>query len=125
MQFIIGFTVTGIFNVCNTLIVDINPSRPVIASASVSITRCLFAAGGVAAIGAVVSAIGQGWAFTILGGLGWATLPVMWIARRKGWAWRLQGTDLDGFSLEEVSPSQEMTAVTPIVPSSSGRRASA
>ena len=97
MQVIIGFTVTGIFNACNTLIVDINPSRPVIASASVSITRCLFAAGGVAAIGAIVSAIGQGWAFTILGGLGWATLPVMWMTRRNGWAWRLHDTDRDGF----------------------------
>jgi hypothetical protein len=111
MQFVIGFTVTGIFNVCNTLIVDINPSQPVIASASVSITRCLLAAGGVAAIGGIVNAIGQGWAFTILGALGWATLPMMWIARRKGWAWRLRDTVHDEAEPGSVTTPVEMSSL--------------
>lgn len=58
----IGLTATGIFNVRSTLLLDMNPSSPVTAAASVSLTRWLVAAGGVAVIEALVSAIGPGWA---------------------------------------------------------------
>lgn len=88
LTFVIGFTVSGIFNVCNTLIVDVHPSHPVTASASVSITRCLIAAGGVAVIEVLMNAVGTGWAFTVAGGLCWMTVPMLWIVREKGWQWR-------------------------------------
>ena len=88
LQFIIGFTVTGVFNVCNTLIVDVHPSYPVTASASVSVTRCLVAAGGVAVIEVLINAVGPGWAFSLVGGLCWMTMPILFIVRQKGWHWR-------------------------------------
>lgn len=84
----IGFTVTGIFNVSNTLIVDVHPAFPVTASASVSITRCSVAAGGVAVVQVVLRAVGPGWTFTVIGALCWATLPVYWVVKEKGWEWR-------------------------------------
>ena len=90
LQFIVGFTVTGIFNVCNTLIVDVNPERPATASASVSITRCLVAAGGVSVIEVLLNAIGPGWTFTIVGVMCWATVPVLLLVTQKGWYWRKQ-----------------------------------
>ena len=88
LQFIIGFTVVGVFNLSNTLIVDVHPSQPVTASASVSITRCLIAAGGVAVVEVLLNAVGPGWTFTIIGSLCLATLPVFWLVRERGWDWR-------------------------------------
>ncbi|EGP90655.1 unnamed protein product [Zymoseptoria tritici ST99CH_3D1] len=86
--FIIGFTVTGVFNVCNTLIVDVHPAYPVTASASVSITRCLIAAAGVAVIELLLSEVGPGWTFTIIGALCWLMAPVLWLVHQYGWTWR-------------------------------------
>ncbi|KAK5167351.1 uncharacterized protein LTR77_007050 [Saxophila tyrrhenica] len=88
LQFVIGFAVTGVFNISNTLIVDVQPDRPVTASASVSITRCIIAAGGVVVVQVVMNALGSGWTFTLIGGLCWATLPMYWIVRANGWEWR-------------------------------------
>ncbi|KAK1058499.1 hypothetical protein LTR74_013388 [Friedmanniomyces endolithicus] len=88
LQFIIGFCTTGVFNLSNTLIVDMNPSNPVTASASVSITRCFIAAAGVAVIEVLLNAIGPGWTFTVVGALCMATLPGFWVVRRYGWEWR-------------------------------------
>jgi hypothetical protein len=93
LLFIIGLTVTGIFNVCNTLIVDVNDEAPATASASVSITRCLMAAGGVAVVEAMLKEIGPGWTFTVMGGMCWATIPILLIVRRKGWDWRKRKAD--------------------------------
>lgn len=72
----------------NTLIVDVNPRSPATASASVSITRCLTAAGGVAVIEVLINAIGPGWAFSVVGALCWMTVLVLLLVRRKGWIWR-------------------------------------
>lgn len=88
LLFIVGLTVTGIFNVCNTLIVDVNDEKPATASASVSITRCLMAAGGVAVIEVMLNRIGPGWTFTVVGGMCWGTIPVLVVVKRRGWGWR-------------------------------------
>jgi len=90
MQFLIGLTVTGIFNVCNTLVVDLHSHQPATASASVSITRCLAAAVGVSVQQLLFDAIGPGWTFTMIACLCYATVPFLWIVRHKGWDWRLQ-----------------------------------
>jgi multidrug resistance protein len=90
LQFLIGLAVTGIFNACNTLIVDLNSSQPAAASASVSITRCAAAAVGVSVQQVLFDAIGPGFTFTIIGCLCLSTVPLLWLERQKGWGWRLQ-----------------------------------
>ena len=89
MQFIVGLAVTGIFNVLNTLVVDLHSERSATASAAVSITRCLLAAAGVSVLQLLFDAIGPGWTFTLIAGLCYATMPLLWILRQKGWDWRL------------------------------------
>lgn len=89
MLFLIGFAVTGIFNVLNTLVVDLNPHQPATASAAVSITRCLCAAAGVSVLQLLFDAIGPGWTFTMISGLCYLTVPPLWLERRSGWERRL------------------------------------
>ncbi|MCJ1438604.1 hypothetical protein MMC27_007994 [Xylographa pallens] len=87
-QFLISLTVTGIFNVCNTLIVDLHPDAPATASASVSIIRCSVAAIGVSVLQILFDSIGIGWTFTIIASLCLGTIPGLLIVRRRGWDWR-------------------------------------
>ncbi|KAK5238057.1 hypothetical protein LTR47_001150 [Exophiala xenobiotica] len=89
MQFIIGLAVTGIFNVLNTLVVDLHSDQSATASAAVSITRCLLAAAGISVLQLLFDAIGAGWTFTLISGMCYATVPFLWLERQKGWNWRL------------------------------------
>ena len=90
MQFLIGLAVTGIFNVCNMLVVDLHPDQAVTASAAVSITRCAAAAAGVSVFQLLFNAVGPGWTFTVVAGLCYGTVPILWLEREKGWQWRLE-----------------------------------
>lgn len=90
LQFIVGFAVTGVFNVCNTYIVDVYPEDSASASASVSITRCLLAAGGVAVVEPLRRAVGPGWTFTIIAIICYSTIPIVFLVRQRGWQWRKQ-----------------------------------
>lgn len=90
MQFLIGLAVTGIFNVCNTLVVDLHSDQAVTASASVSITRCFAAAAGVSVLQLLFDAMGPGWTFTAIAGLCYGVVPLLWLERQKGWQWRLE-----------------------------------
>jgi hypothetical protein len=79
----------GIFNVCNTLIVDLHPDAPATASASVSITRCLTAALGLSIQQLLSDSIGTGWTFTLISALCYMTLSGLIVVRCRGWDWRL------------------------------------
>lgn len=74
--------------VCNTLIVDLHPDSPATASASVSIVRCSVAAIGVSILQFILDGLGPGWTFTLFGGLGAATAPMLWAEWRWGMQWR-------------------------------------
>lgn len=92
LQFVIGFTVIGVFNMCNTLLTDTHPDSPVTAVASANIARCLVAAGGVAAVQPLIEATNPGWAFTIIGLLCWSMILLLYAIRCKGWQWRKSQT---------------------------------
>lgn len=85
MHFLTGLAVTGIFNVCNTLVVDLHSEQAVTASASVSITRCAAAAAEVSVLQLLFDAVGPGWTFTIVAGLCYGIVPILWLDRQKGW----------------------------------------
>ena len=91
LQFFIGGSITIIFNACGTLLVDLHPSCPSTAQASLNIVRCTFAAAGLAALQPLINAVGTGWCFTMIalvsGGMGTAcvVLEGIW-----GESWRRQ-----------------------------------
>ncbi|KEF58874.1 uncharacterized protein A1O9_03717 [Exophiala aquamarina CBS 119918] len=91
-QVITGVTVTGIFNATNTLIVDLYANEAMTASAAVSITRCLVAAGGVSVLQPLFKSIGVGWTFTMIGIMCYSTIPMLWVLHHWGWEWRRQKT---------------------------------
>ena len=76
--------------VCNTLMVDIYPSKTSTASASVNITRCSLGAVGVSVLQFGLDGIGTGWTFVIFAGLMVGTLPMLWVEREFGRRWRLE-----------------------------------
>ncbi|KAI1852575.1 hypothetical protein JX265_003057 [Neoarthrinium moseri] len=93
LQAVIGFSGTFMFFCFNTLLIDIESKRPSAAAAAATVVRCGLAAGGVAILEPLRSAIGRGWLFTLFAiviggsqGLG------LWILRSKGFQWRTEGT---------------------------------
>ncbi|KAF6810474.1 major facilitator superfamily transporter [Colletotrichum sojae] len=65
MAFFVGGLSTVILAVFSTLIVDIFRTQSFSATASMNLSRCLLSAGGTAAIGPLIRAVGVGWAFTL------------------------------------------------------------
>ncbi|KAL8664311.1 MAG: hypothetical protein Q9202_003125 [Teloschistes flavicans] len=96
--------------VCNTLIVDLHPDSPATASASVSIVRCSVAAIGVSILQFILDRLGPGWTFTLFGGLGAATAPMLWAEWRWGMLWRNErlqkGIERNGERRPEVNDEQ-------------------
>lgn len=87
---VVAFSTVGVFNVCNSLVVDVNPEESASASAAVSITRCLFGAAGVAVVEPLLQRIGHGWTFTVISALCLGTIIPLVVEFRKGWEWRVQ-----------------------------------
>jgi len=68
--------------------VDLHSEDSATASAAVSITRCGVAAVGVSVLQILFDHMGVGWTFTIIGGLCFATVPLLLVERSRGMRWR-------------------------------------
>ncbi|KAK7935843.1 hypothetical protein PG985_001338 [Apiospora marii] len=91
LQFFIGAHGTMIHQVFNALLVDIFPESPSTAAAAGNITRCGMSAAVVAFMEPLVSAIGRGCFFTLIGLLSSLSgMAAVLILTRKGHAWRKQ-----------------------------------
>lgn len=74
----------------NTLLIDINHTRPATAQASSNIIRCALAATAVAILEEMFKGMGIGWTFTLLGLLiGGGSGGLYWAERKWGWGWRV------------------------------------
>ncbi|KAI9732557.1 MAG: hypothetical protein M1834_003892 [Cirrosporium novae-zelandiae] len=83
-----GYCLTGTSNCMNTLLIDLYPMSPATATAANNLVRCLLGAVGTAVIVDIVNAIGNGWAFTIVSGIVFATSPMLWAEMYRGSKWR-------------------------------------
>lgn len=88
LQFLTGASQVGTFVVCGTLLTDLNPDKSATVQASYNLVRCTLSAAGVAALQAGIDSIGAGWTFTIYAALALACIPLFWLLRGSGWAWR-------------------------------------
>lgn len=66
MLFVIGYALTGAFQVLNVLMVDIYPGKPAAVTAANNLVRCEIGAGAAAIISPLIRAVGDGWAYTIV-----------------------------------------------------------
>ncbi|KAI8148733.1 major facilitator superfamily domain-containing protein [Fennellomyces sp. T-0311] len=67
LQFIVGFCVTSLFNVFQTLAVDLFPGKGASITASNNFIRCLLGAAATVAIEPGIQSVNVGWMYTILG----------------------------------------------------------
>ncbi|KAK8101676.1 hypothetical protein PG999_012050 [Apiospora kogelbergensis] len=88
MQFLTGATTASTFVLCGTLLTDLNIQRSATAQAASNLVRCLTAAGAIAAMEALVQSLGPGWCFAIYAILLMMCVPLAWVLRRQGMAWR-------------------------------------
>ncbi|KAK5991569.1 Citrate exporter 1 [Cladobotryum mycophilum] len=72
--FITGWGAVSIQSVIMTYLVDIFSDKSAGASASLNLSRCLFAAGGTSIVMPMVNGIGVGWSFTICAGVQFGAL---------------------------------------------------
>ncbi len=88
LLFLQGVTLVAFSNLLSTLIVDINPGVAGAATAANNLTRGLVGAGASAFINPLMTAVGAGWAFTIIALSYVAFFPAMWLVLRNGVKWR-------------------------------------
>jgi hypothetical protein len=88
LQFIISLTMTAAFQVMSGMLVDLNPASPSTATAANNFVRCLMGAAGVSLIDKMISGMGAGWAFTLIGLVCAVFSPMLWAEIKYGPKWR-------------------------------------
>lgn len=88
LLFLIGLSIVTFSNLLSTLIVDTKPGAAGAATASNNLTRCLVGAGASAFINPLMTAVGAGWAFTIVALSFVVFFPALWVVLRNGVKWR-------------------------------------
>ncbi|KAI4141049.1 MAG: hypothetical protein L6R39_005527 [Caloplaca ligustica] len=86
-----GASITCLFNMCGTLLTDLNPQNPALAQAASNIIRCTLSATGLAVLQLMIEQVGPGWTFTIFAGLCLLTAPMILAVVKWGFGWRAQG----------------------------------
>ncbi|KAI8145766.1 major facilitator superfamily domain-containing protein [Fennellomyces sp. T-0311] len=67
LQFIVGFSVTGLYTAVQTLLIDLFPDNGATITAANNFIRCFIGAAATAAIQPGIDGVNVGWMFTILG----------------------------------------------------------
>jgi len=88
LQFIMGVSLTGSFNVMSVMLVDNYPMSPATATAGNNLVRCLMGAAGTAIIIYMIEAMGRGWCFTFIALVVIAVSPILWVLLKWGPKWR-------------------------------------
>ena len=88
LLFVMGYGLAAAFQVLNVLMVDIYPGKTATAAAANNIVRCELGAAATAALGSMVKAMGDGWAYTLLALLFLGYSPVLLLVMARGMGWR-------------------------------------
>ncbi|KAH7564316.1 hypothetical protein BM1_01363 [Bipolaris maydis] len=99
---IMGFCITGAFNITNGLLIELHRDQPAAATAAVNFARGLMSAGGSAAILPMCRAMNPGWAFTLIAFVYVALLPVALWVMRDGMRWRQELAEKKRVKEEEM-----------------------
>jgi predicted MFS family arabinose efflux permease len=90
--FFIGYLSIASFNPLSILIVELHPQSPGTATAAMNLVRCLLGAGATAVVLPMLDAMGRGWAYTFVGLVQIAIIPLevaiiwwgpVWRARQR------------------------------------------
>jgi len=75
--FFLGYLAIASFNPISVLIVDLHPKSPGTATAAMNLVRCLLGAGATAVVLPMIEKTGRGWAYTFVGLVQLALLPLL------------------------------------------------
>ncbi|KAJ7755137.1 MFS general substrate transporter [Mycena metata] len=106
-MFAVGWFDCCIFAVYSTVLVDLFENQASMSSASSIIIRCLLGAVGTSTIQPMIRAMGTGWAFTTLTGIGVLAMPLVWFQIRFGPTYRRrreQKTAREGKGADHITP---------------------
>ncbi|GAA5888534.1 hypothetical protein JCM6882_008988 [Rhodosporidiobolus microsporus] len=90
MQFIIGLSVTCLFNCISTLLVDLYSGQSASVTAANNLARCLCGAAGTGFVEPLLNRLGAGWGFTMLSLLTLCFVPLLYLEYRHGMSFRLE-----------------------------------
>lgn len=86
----LGVCILASNQLATVLLVDVNPDKPAVATASNNLVRCLLGAGASALISPMINGVGVGWALTIVAGAWVSFAPWFYVLIKYGPGWRLQ-----------------------------------
>jgi multidrug resistance protein len=86
----LGYCAFAGFNTLTVLIIDTHRSNPATASAALNLVRCLLGAGASAVANPMIDGMGRGWAFTFIGLVEFALMPMLLVVMKWGPEWRRQ-----------------------------------
>ncbi|KAI9246065.1 major facilitator superfamily domain-containing protein [Phascolomyces articulosus] len=93
IQFFAGFCIGPVTNMCQTLAIDLFPSRSASVTAANNFVKCLLGAVLIAIIEPGIDQIGIGWMFTLLGLLMCINVAFIPILIKYGPKWRIQRSE--------------------------------
>lgn len=76
------------YQLCGTLLTDLNMNRSATAQAASNLVRCLSAGGAVAILQPLVENVGPAGCFAIYASIVSLSVPLIWVLQRYGVAWR-------------------------------------
>ncbi|KAH7886869.1 major facilitator superfamily domain-containing protein [Phlebopus sp. FC_14] len=80
LQIIFAISGMALMNIVQTLLIDLLPAQGSSVTACNNIVRCGLGAACVSVIDLIIKALGEGWTYVLLAGLGFATAPMIWLA---------------------------------------------
>ena len=107
LTFFSGASQVAIFTVCGTLLTDLNPNQSATVQAGYNLVRCALSAGGIAALQALIDAIGVGWCFTVYAITGAFCIPIFALLRSRGMQWRTGSRSPHDCALRKKGSSQD------------------
>jgi len=85
---VIGYSTSAAYQTLNVLLVDIYPGRAATVTAANNLMRCEIGAAGAAVVAPMISGIGTGWSYTIMGLISILGVPGLLLNIRYGMGWR-------------------------------------
>ncbi|KAF3762835.1 hypothetical protein M406DRAFT_46598 [Cryphonectria parasitica EP155] len=92
---VIGFCNTGTINVMSTLAMDVYPKSAATAAAAINLAKCLLGAAAAAVVQPLISALGYGWAYTVVAVIWSSASVLLLIPIRYGPKWRQEEMVVD------------------------------
>ncbi|GAB5587939.1 hypothetical protein Unana1_02839 [Umbelopsis nana] len=112
VQFFLGICCTSIFNLFQTLLIDLYPKQSASITASNNLVRCLLGAAATAAIQPGINGIGVQYMFLTLGMIVVAMTPCIFVILKFGPKWRRNRMEGESAALKELNEKQGLPTTT-------------